>query len=120
MLSVPVGPSQTTVRLGTTPVWGNLAYPCLPRAEQPAGMQGAGMQGGGEAGARTLLSTRNFVAFEVPREEEFSPLKNADTASTDNPSTSRRALLAQHHRWALQAGAHFLDAHGVQLPEQSG
>lgn len=67
-----------------------------------------------------LLSPRNFVAFEVSREEEFSPLKNADTASRDNPSTSRRALLAQHYRWALQAGAHFLDVHGVQLPEQSG
>ncbi|CAO2598558.1 UDP-N-acetylhexosamine pyrophosphorylase-like protein 1 [Lemmus lemmus] len=63
---------------------------------------------------------KNFVAFEVSREEEFSPLKNADTASMDNPSTSRRALLTQHYRWALQAGAHFLDVHGVQLPEQSG
>lgn len=63
---------------------------------------------------------KNFAAFEVSREEEFSPLKNADTASRDNPSTSRRALLTQHYRWALQAGAHFLDVHGVQLPEQSG
>uniref|UniRef100_A0A8C6HXQ3 UDP-N-acteylglucosamine pyrophosphorylase 1-like 1 n=1 Tax=Mus spicilegus TaxID=10103 RepID=A0A8C6HXQ3_MUSSI len=64
--------------------------------------------------------TRNFVAFEVCREEEFSPLKNDDTADRDNPSTCRRALLAQHYRWALQAGAHFLDVHGVQLTEQSG
>lgn len=61
---------------------------------------------------------RNFVAFQVLRGEEFSPLKNADSAETDNPSTARRALLAQHHRWALQAGAHFLDAHGARLPEQ--
>jgi UDP-N-acetylglucosamine/UDP-N-acetylgalactosamine diphosphorylase len=60
---------------------------------------------------------KNFVAFEVPREEEFSPLKNAQTAARDNPSTARRALLAQHYRWALQAGARFLDAHGAQLPD---
>ncbi|KAM5184791.1 UDP-N-acetylhexosamine pyrophosphorylase-like protein 1 isoform 2-T2 [Callospermophilus lateralis] len=62
---------------------------------------------------------RNFVAFEVLREEEFSPLKNAEAASRDNPSTARRALLAQHYRWALQAGARFLDAHGAQLPALS-
>lgn len=59
---------------------------------------------------------RNFVAFEVPREEEFSPLKNGEAAGSDNPSTARRALLAQHYRWALQAGARFLDARGAPLP----
>ncbi|XP_045417949.1 UDP-N-acetylhexosamine pyrophosphorylase-like protein 1 isoform X3 [Lemur catta] len=60
---------------------------------------------------------KNFVAFEVLREEEFSPLKNADPADRDSPCTARRALLAQHYRWALQAGARFLDAHGARLPE---
>ncbi|XP_036710792.1 UDP-N-acetylhexosamine pyrophosphorylase-like protein 1 isoform X2 [Balaenoptera musculus] len=65
-----------------------------------------------------LPFAKNFVAFQVLRGEEFSPLKNADSAERDNPSTARRALLAQHHRWALQAGAHFLDAHGARLPEQ--
>ncbi|XP_030149701.1 UDP-N-acetylhexosamine pyrophosphorylase-like protein 1 isoform X3 [Lynx canadensis] len=60
---------------------------------------------------------KNFVAFEVSREEEFSPLKNAASAAGDNPTTTRRALLLQHYRWALQAGAHFLDACGARLPE---
>ncbi|XP_071981564.1 UDP-N-acetylhexosamine pyrophosphorylase-like protein 1 isoform X3 [Engystomops pustulosus] len=62
---------------------------------------------------------QNFVAFEVVREEEFSPLKNADTADKDTPSTSRRALLWQHYRWALRAGARFTDASGCAIAEVS-
>jgi len=58
------------------------------------------------------------VAFEVLREEEFSPLKSADTADKDTPTTARRALLGQHYRWALQAGARFLDENGCRIPEK--
>ncbi|KAL0965147.1 hypothetical protein UPYG_G00277400 [Umbra pygmaea] len=60
--------------------------------------------------------SRKFVAFEVLREEEFSPLKNADGASLDTPTTARRSLLTQHYCWALAAGATFLDAQGKPLP----
>lgn len=60
------------------------------------------------------------MAFEVRREEEFSPLKNGDSAARDSPTTARRALLWQHYRWALQAGARFLDTHGALLPQQPG
>lgn len=56
--------------------------------------------------------------MEVSREEEFSPLKNADTAARDNPSSTRRALLTQHHQWALRAGARFLHSRGAGLQEQ--
>ncbi|CAB1318918.1 unnamed protein product [Coregonus sp. 'balchen'] len=58
---------------------------------------------------------KKFVAFEVLREEEFSPLKNADGAPLDTPTTARRSLLAQHYRWAMAAGASFLDAQGKAL-----
>nr|XP_060613212.1 UDP-N-acetylhexosamine pyrophosphorylase-like protein 1 [Anolis sagrei ordinatus] len=62
--------------------------------------------------------SKNFVAFEVLREEEFSPLKNADTAEKDTPLTARRALLSQHYRWALKAGAMFVDGNGERIPER--
>nr|XP_056716458.1 UDP-N-acetylhexosamine pyrophosphorylase-like protein 1 [Euleptes europaea] len=62
--------------------------------------------------------SKHFVAFEVPREDEFSPLKNADTADKDTPTTARRALLSQHYRWAVKAGATFVDANGQRIPEK--
>lgn len=56
--------------------------------------------------------SRSFVVFEVLREDEFSPLKNADGAAVDTPTTARNSLLAQHCRWAVAAGAALLDEHG--------
>ncbi|XP_029024485.1 UDP-N-acetylhexosamine pyrophosphorylase-like protein 1 [Betta splendens] len=66
-----------------------------------------------------FVFSRNFVAFEVPREDEFSPLKNADGAATDTPTTARTALLAQHCRWATAAGATLLDDQGNALPSSA-
>lgn len=60
--------------------------------------------------------SRNFVVFEVVREDEFSPLKNADGAAKDSPTTARNSLLAQHCRWATSAGATLLDEHDNPLP----
>uniref|UniRef100_A0A7N6AD69 UDP-N-acetylglucosamine pyrophosphorylase 1 like 1 n=1 Tax=Anabas testudineus TaxID=64144 RepID=A0A7N6AD69_ANATE len=60
--------------------------------------------------------SRNFVVFEVVRQDEFSPLKNADGAATDSPTTARNSLLAQHCRWAAAAGATVLDEQGNNLP----
>ncbi|XP_034073804.1 UDP-N-acetylhexosamine pyrophosphorylase-like protein 1 [Gymnodraco acuticeps] len=63
--------------------------------------------------------SRNFVAFEVVREDEFSPLKNAGGAATDTPTTARASLLTQHLRWAAAAGATLCDEHGNTLPAPS-
>lgn len=56
-----------------------------------------------------------FAVWEVKREDEFSPLKNADGAAVDTPTTSRLALLNLHYRWILEAGGKFINEDGSLL-----
>jgi UDP-N-acetylglucosamine/UDP-N-acetylgalactosamine diphosphorylase len=52
-------------------------------------------------------AARSLVAIEAPREEEYSPIKNARGAAS--PESGRRDLVACYRRW--------LDAAGIGLPE---
>nr|XP_013105880.1 unnamed protein product [Stomoxys calcitrans]XP_013105954.1 unnamed protein product [Stomoxys calcitrans]XP_013106031.1 unnamed protein product [Stomoxys calcitrans] len=47
---------------------------------------------------------QKFVAMEVPRDEEFSALKNADSAGKDCPSTARNDLYRLHKKFVEAAG----------------
>ena len=47
---------------------------------------------------------RNPLVLHTPREEEFSPVKNAD--GSDSPETARRELLLRAARWLEACGCH--------------
>ncbi|XP_053207836.1 UDP-N-acetylhexosamine pyrophosphorylase-like protein 1 [Panonychus citri] len=48
--------------------------------------------------------TQDLAIWEVIRGEEFAPLKNSESASTDNPKTARESIYYLHGRYCQQAG----------------
>ncbi|WOL12274.1 UDP-N-acetylglucosamine diphosphorylase 1 [Canna indica] len=55
----------------------------------------------------------SMALFEVLREEEFAPVKNANGASYDTPDSARLMLLRLHSRWVVAAGGFI--THSVPL-----
>ncbi|KAK9297375.1 hypothetical protein QLX08_008937 [Tetragonisca angustula] len=51
---------------------------------------------------------KQLTVWEGVREEDFSPLKNADSVGQDCPSTARNDVLKLHKKWLLNAGATFV------------
>ena len=53
------------------------------------------------------LSTKMAV-FEIGREEEFSPVKNAPGSATDSPDTARAMISQLSKAWMREAGANLV------------
>ena len=45
------------------------------------------------------------LPLQVPRGQEFSPLKNNDSAPVDNPTSCRKDLYSMHRQFAAACGA---------------
>jgi UDP-N-acetylglucosamine pyrophosphorylase len=59
------------------------------------------------------------LIWEVPRKEEFAPLKNGLSAEKDNPKTCREAVMQQHAKWLKANGCTFLKKQGAEIEDFS-
>lgn len=63
--------------------------------------------------------SKNFALLEVDRIDEFSPLKNADTAKKDCAMSCRWTVMNMNHRHLVEAGAKIeVNGKEVDMPER--
>lgn len=62
-----------------------------------------------------MLPLEKFACFEVRREDEFSPLKNASGTGQDDPETSKASVMGQGERWVKAAGGTVIADGGVEV-----
>ncbi|PSC69582.1 UDP-N-acetylglucosamine diphosphorylase 1-like isoform B [Micractinium conductrix] len=64
----------------------------------------------------TFPMASSTALFEVRRDEDFAPVKNAPGQGLpDSPDTARDAILALHKRWVEAAGGRVSSAEGVEV-----
>merc|ERR1711976_195496 len=65
--------------------------------------------------------SKNFALLEVDREDEFSPLKNANTAKKDCPISCCWDVMNMRHRQLVAAGAKIIiDGVEAEMPKRPG
>lgn len=62
-----------------------------------------------------LPLARQALVVESDPAEAFAPVKNSDAEATDNPRTSKAALIAQHTRWLREAGVTIAEGTPVEI-----
>ena len=62
-----------------------------------------------------LPLARQALVVEADPAEAFAPVKNSDDEQTDNPRTSKAAIVALHKRWLREAGAKVAEGVGVEI-----
>jgi len=62
-----------------------------------------------------LPRAERAIVVEGDPAEVFAPVKNADGASSDTPTSARNALVQQHRRWLEQAGVRVSDQAKVEI-----